>query len=149
MIINAFQNALNTKIKRQWDFIYIAIDLHGTICEGHYENDQSVEIYPYAEDVLRIFTEAAFIKTILYTCTHAHDIEQYLKIFSSKGIHFDYVNENPECPSTNLADFSKKLHYNALIDDKAGFDPADWKLILEWWDIVVKSPAIMQGCKIK
>jgi hypothetical protein len=32
----------------------------------------------------------------LYTCSHPHEIEQYLKLFSDNNIHFKYVNENPE-----------------------------------------------------
>jgi len=50
-----------------------------------------------------------------------------------ENIIFDYVNENPECPSTELADFSRKMYYNFLIDDKSGFDPeTDWEIIYQF-----------------
>jgi hypothetical protein len=42
-------------------------------------------------------------------------------------LQFHYVNHNPECPSDELCDFSKKFYMNILLDDKAGFDATtDW-----------------------
>jgi hypothetical protein len=61
----------------------------------------------------------------LYTCSHPHEIEQYLKLFSDNNIHFKYVNENPEV-ATDLKGYGcydKKPYMNVLFEDKAGFDP--------------------------
>ena len=71
---------------------------------------------------------------ILYTCSHPHEIEQYIQYFKDNGIRFDYINENPEIP-TNLEGYGcydKKPYMNVLFEDKAGFDgDKDWSKVYE------------------
>ena len=52
----------------------------------------------------------------------------YIKVFEENGIHFDYINENPEVDNNELGNFDKKLYFNIGIDDKFGFDAenGDW-----------------------
>ena len=63
-----------------------------------------------------------------------HFFESYTnKSFEENGIHFDYVNENPEI-ATNLegyGNYDKKPYMNVLFEDKAGFDgDTDWDSVL-------------------
>ena len=70
------------------------------------------------------------MKLIMYTCSHPEEIEKYLELFESKGIKFNYVNENPEVSGTEYGDFTGKPYMNVLLEDKAGFDAEeDWKKI--------------------
>ena len=133
MILDALKQAYITKNNRHWDNIYIAVDLHGTICNGLYTNDQKINFYPDAIKTLQLLSSRKEIKLILFTSTHPKDIIRYLNVMLGENIIFDYVNENPECPSTELADFSRKMYYNFLIDDKSGFDPeTDWEIIYQF-----------------
>jgi hypothetical protein len=58
----------------------------------------------------------------LYTCSHPHEIEQYLKLFSDNNIHFKYVNENQSCYRfKGYGCYDKKPYMNVLIEN-------DWSL---------------------
>ena len=48
------------------------------------------------------------------------------------NIHFKYVNENPDIDSSkgNFGYYHQKFYFNALFEDKAGFNP-----ITEWYQI--------------
>lgn len=71
-------------------------------------------------------------KIILWSSSYAEPMNEVVKYLTSRGVRVDYVNENPECPSTEICDFSKKLYFDVLLDDKAGFDPdSDWECIYE------------------
>jgi hypothetical protein len=54
------------------------------------------EFYPLALETLQMISKMSDVVIFLYTCSHPHEIEQYLKLFSDNNIHFKYVNENPE-----------------------------------------------------
>ncbi len=72
------------------------------------------------------------VTLILYTCSHPHEIVEYLKFFEDNEIHFKYVNENLDCPNTAFGCFDKKFYYNIMLEDKAGFDASeDWDEIDE------------------
>jgi hypothetical protein len=132
MIIDAFKRAFELMVIRKWDYIYVAVDMHGTICQGYYKNNQDLAFYPHAKTVLQLLTQSKQIKLILYTCTTIEELQHYLTWFQSNDIHFDFINENPECTNTTIADFSKKPYFSVLLDDKAGFNPDDWKTILDF-----------------
>lgn len=131
------ERAFQTKKDRGWDKIFIAIDFHDTIFKGYYDNSQKVEFYPYSEQVLRYWTSREDIVLIAYTCSHAHIFESVNKWLNTKGINFDYLNENPECPNTELAAFDKKPYFNIGLDDKFGFEPdEDWIKIIRELEII-------------
>jgi len=136
MITDAFIQAYKIMNQRNWDYLYIAVDLHGTICTGLYTNNQNINFYPDAIETLSLLSSRKEVKLILFTSTHQKDIVRYLNIMRMKDINFDYVNENPECPSTDLADFSTKFYFSVLLDDKAGFNPEiDWTLIYDYYQL--------------
>jgi hypothetical protein len=124
-IANAFDKAK----QRDWDKIYIAIDLHGTVIQPDYEKTATL-YYPYAKDCLQYLTNRKDVKLIMYTCSHKDEIDKYISMFNKDGIVFDYINENPDVKDTKMGDFGVKPYFNILFEDKAGFDPSNWKLIL-------------------
>jgi hypothetical protein len=117
--------------KKKWYETYWAIDLHGTIIKPTY-NGTEVEYYHYAKECLQILSKRKDIKLILWTCSHPHEIKEYINTFIKDNIVFSYINENPEIVS-NQGDYGyydDKFYFNILFDDKAGFDPEkDWETI--------------------
>lgn len=122
------QNSFKKVLERNWNKLYIAIDLHETVLKPTYDrNNISTEFYPNAEETLRNLSKLEGIVLIMFTSSSKGDIEKYLSFFEEKRIKFDYVNENPEIPSTDYSDFSSKFYFNILLDDKAGFNgETDW-----------------------
>ena len=121
--------AYKIKVKRQWDKIYIAVDLHDTISQSTYikMEDTKKEFIPDAISTLRYLSCCKDIVLILYTSSYKEYLTEYYRQFKDHNIYFHYLNENPECPSTDIGDFSKKFYFNVLIDDKSGFNPyTDW-----------------------
>ena len=128
--INHYEHMIN----RNWDKTYWVFDIHGTILKPNYEyGNIPKEFYPFAKETLQKISKMEDVVMILYTCSHPHEIEQYIEYFEENDIHFDYINENPEIP-TNLegyGNYDKKPYMNVLFEDKAGFDgDSDWEDVL-------------------
>jgi len=125
--INHYEHMIN----RNWDKTYWVFDIHGTILKPNYEyGNIPKEFYPLAKETLQMISEMKDVVMILYTCSHPHEIEQYIEYFKENNIHFDYINENPEI-TTNLegyGNYDKKPYMNVLFEDKAGFNgDTDWE----------------------
>lgn len=116
------------KKEKNWETIYIAIDLHDTIIKGRYTYmNESPEFYPHAKEVLQFLTKRTDIKLILWTSSHNKPIEDILEWFKSHDIKFDFVNSNLDCQTTDIQNFESKFYFNILIDDKAGWSAdEDW-----------------------
>jgi hypothetical protein len=125
------ERTFRDKKNRNWDRIYICVDLHDVVIEGKFNKfNIGAEFFPGAVDVLRQFSYRKDIVLILWTSSHDDSVAAIMKKMEDNGIEFRYVNVNPECPNTELCDFSKKLYFNILLDDKAGFEgKTDWALI--------------------
>ena len=131
ILINHYEHM----VKRNWDKTYWAFDIHGTILKPNYEyGNIPKEFYPFAKETLQLVSKMEDVVMILYTCSHPHEIEQYIEYFEENDINFDYINENPEIP-TNLegyGNYDKKPYMNVLFEDKAGFDgDNDWYSVLQ------------------
>lgn len=148
MISDAIIRAYQDKYKRNWDTLYFAVDLHGTIIQ-RYTGD-IIKPYDYSEEALELLSSRSDIVLILYTSTSPENLEPFYRWCDSKDITFKYLNENPECPSNKTGDFSKKFYFNVLLDDRAGFDPeTDWSEVirsLSLADIMSSCPNI-KTCK--
>ena len=136
MISDALKRAFEKKEKRGWDKwpkMYIFIDLHDVIIPGTYtHNNANKEFYPYAKCVLQYFTDDSRFCIILWTASHKTAIDEICEWLDYYDIKFDYINENPECHSTELLDVSKKPYFDLLLEDKAGFNAEyDWMNIME------------------
>ena len=127
-IIKSFESAIGKMKSRNWDTIYVFVDLHETLLKPTWDaNRKADEFYPYSVEVMKLLTNLPFIKLVMYTSSTPKDISSYIKLFLLRGIIFDYINDNPEVVSTEYGDYTKKPYMNVLLDDKAGFDPEeDW-----------------------
>jgi hypothetical protein len=128
-IIKTINKAFTSAQDRNWDIIYWAIDLHGTISSSNYSNDDlSINYNKYAKIMLQFLSKNKNFKLMLYTCSYKDNVEKILELFKKDDIVFDYVNKNPEVENTTYGDYTEKPYFNILLDDKAGFEPeADWE----------------------
>lgn len=129
MILNAIKKAFADKLKRGWDTVYFAVDIHDTILIADY-NNTTLNFFPHAKEALQLISQQEDIVCILFTCSHPEEIERYQNFFTENNLKFKYVNENPEVINTRLGCFDKKFYSNVIFDDKAGFDATT-----EWVDI--------------
>ena len=137
-ICDTFKTAFDTLIARNWNHIYVLVDVHGVMMEPNY-GSISTDIYPDCVDPLQILSTDPKIKLIMWTCSNHNHVELYRTVFKALDIHFDYVNENPEVSHKDSSgDYTVKLYANVIMDDKAGFDPhVDWNLLHQY----LRSPA--------
>ncbi len=128
-------NHFEYKEKRGWDKTFWFFDIHGTILKPNYTfGNTPKDFYPYAKECLQFLSTISEVEMIIYTCSHPHEIQEYIKLFSDYGINFKYVNENPEVPTQvdGYGCYDKKPYMNVLFEDKAGFDPeTEWKPVLD------------------
>jgi hypothetical protein len=128
-------NHFEYKEKRNWDKTYWFFDIHGTILKPNYEyGNTPKDFYPYAMETLQYLSKLPDVEMIIYTCSHPHEIEEYIQLFKSFDIDFKFVNENPEIKTqvNGYGCYDKKPYMNVLFEDKAGFDPeTEWKEVLD------------------
>ena len=129
-------NHFEYKVKRGWDKTYWFFDIHGTILKPNYTyGNTPKDFYPHAKETLQYISQLTDVCMVIYTCSHPHEIEQYVKLFESCGIKFKYINENPEIPTdiNGYGCYDKKPYMNVLFEDKAGFDPlTEWEEVLSF-----------------
>lgn len=130
------RNHFEYKVKRGWDKTYWFFDIHGTILKPNYVyGNTPKDFYPYAKETLQFISKLPDVCMAIYTCSHPHEIEQYVKLFEDCEIKFEYINENPEVPTdiNGYGCYDKKPYMNVLFEDKAGFDPlTEWEEVLEF-----------------
>lgn len=130
-ITRALTKALETRDSRGWDHIYVLVDLHSTVVKSNWSDTELPDqYYDYALDTLYLMTLNEGIKLILWTSSWERDYIKYKQSMAGQGVIFDYVNENPEevSNSDGYACFEKKMYFNLILDDKAGFEPEeDWE----------------------
>ena len=132
-ITKSFEGAFKRMKERNWEKIYVLVDIHDTVFEACYHNKEEYKWYPFAKEVLDIMSHAEQISLILWTSTHNSVIEEYLKFFKANGIRFDMVNVNTETQNTSLSCFDEKTYFNVGIDDKFGFDAeTDWEILYDY-----------------
>jgi hypothetical protein len=133
MITKAIQNCLHHTKQKGWEKTYWAFDIHGTLLKPTFQSGVlSTEFYPFAKEAMQLLEKKKDVVKILYTCSYPHEITDYLKFFESHGIHFDYVNDNPDVCAGAYGHYDRKFYFNVLFEDKAGFDPVtDWKEVLQ------------------
>jgi len=128
----AFQNAFERKIEKNWEKIFVLVDIHDTILKACYENEEKYDYFPMAKEALQELSQRPDICLILWSGCYPEKINNYLEQFARDGIIFDYANENPEVSNTTLSCFDDKLYFNVGIDDKFGFEAEkDWTEVIE------------------
>lgn len=133
MITRAIRNALKRKEEKNWEKTYWAFDIHETMILPNWKIAKvPLQLYPHVLEVLHMLSGREDIVLFLYTCSHPPEITVYLDFFKEQGIHFAFVNENPEVINFKYGNYDKKPYFNVLFEDKAGFDPyEDWILVKE------------------
>lgn len=124
-ITNLFIDSLKD-LKVRYNYIYIAIDIHGTIFYPSRNNEEKYNYIGYAKETLQKLSENPNFKLILYSSSYEKNINKYIECFRKDNINIDYIMENPEVTSNEYANFEKKFYYDILLDDKAGFESNDW-----------------------
>ncbi len=130
---NSIKRAFNAAKRKQWDKLYVAIDIHDTFIHGNYlVGDIPKEFISISKEVLQYLSNRKDIILLLYTCSHPTEIIKYLEYFKENKINFKYANENPEVPNNALGCYDTKMYFNLLFEDKSGFDgETDWYIIYE------------------
>lgn len=124
--------------KKEWFETYWFFDLHGVISKPDYRKDvKEIIYYPYVKETLQHITKnRPDIIMILFTSSSLDELKIYTEILEKDGIHFKYINENPEVTDAKGAFgcYDKKPYYNVVFEDKAGFDPlTDWQPFYDYF----------------
>ena len=132
-IIKAFEVAKKRMVAKNWDRVYVLVDVHDTIFKACYEKEERFEYFPMAKETLQLLTQREEFCLILWSSAYHIDIFKYKKKMREDGIMFRYYNENPEVKDTDLAYFGEKLYFNIGLDDKFGFEAeTDWREIYDY-----------------
>ena len=132
-IENSFDRAFARMRRRNWEHIYVLVDIHDTVFEACYHNEEEYKWYPFAKEALQLMSYATNIKLILWTSSYRDIINEYLEYFKANGISFDMVNSNSETTNNELSCFDEKTYFNVGIDDKFGFDAeTDWESVYNY-----------------
>jgi hypothetical protein len=133
-IRKSFDRAFERMHQRNWERIYVLVDIHDTIFEACYHNKEEHKWYPFAKEALELMSYASNISLILWTSSYRDAIESvYGETFRKNHIKFDYININPETKNNDLSCFDEKTYFNVGIDDKFGFDAdTDWKVVYDY-----------------
>lgn len=131
-ILRAIQiNHFDAMEKKGWDKTYWFFDLHATIIKPNYEyGNIPKEFYPHAKEVLQMLSKLDDVCMAIYTCSHPHEVKQYLEYFEENDIKFAFVNRNPEVETQEggYGYYEDKPYMNVLFEDKAGFDAeTEWE----------------------
>lgn len=126
-ITNLFEKAFKVMKARNWEKIYVVVDIHETMVEPTWTIDRSYDYYPFAQKALQLLSKRKDVYLIQWSSSNSENNQEYFKQFTKDGILFDSINCNKEVCSTDYADFDSKLYMNVGLDDKFGFEPKDWK----------------------
>lgn len=138
-IVRSFETAFKRMKEKDWDKIYILVDIHDTVFEATYSKDEYYRWFPYAKEALHLMSINPRISLILWSSSYTDAIEKYIDTFEKSKIHFDMVNVNKETEDNELSCFAQKTYFNVGIDDKFGFDArVDWEMIYHYLDDSMK-----------
>jgi len=142
-IYNLLKKQFQKHIKNHWYESYWAIDMHGVITTPNYQIDApDIEFPDYAKKALQLMTIRKDIRLILFTSSYPDQVAKYLNQLKRYGIKFDYVNENPEIRSfEDFGYYEDKPYYDVFLEDKAGFEMAEWSEILTFLQIDYPRPS--------
>lgn len=114
-----------------YDAIYWALDLHGTCIVSNYNSRSYEWINSHCKDALQYLSEQKETKIIIWSSLHEHEIPFVLDFFREHGINIYAVNQNPLEKNTDTGCFDQKFYMSIIVDDKAGFDPDEWPIVVE------------------
>jgi hypothetical protein len=127
----AIKKAYKTAKIKNWDTIYVMIDVHDTIMDSNYKNCR-MDFFPEAILALQKISKLPEVYLSLYTCCYELDANVYISRLKELDIDIKSVNTTP-IKNTTYGCFDKKPYFSILIDDKAGFDPSEWSYISDYF----------------
>lgn len=130
-IVKVFESAFNQMKVKGWDKIYVLVDIHDTIFKASYHNE-TFEWVGNAKQVLQMMSQRDDIYLILWSGSWNEWLNRYNRKLIDNGIIFDEVCTNSEVQSSDLYCSENKIYFNVGIDDRFGFEPEDWDLIMEF-----------------
>lgn len=132
-ILKAFDRAFERKTEKNWEKIYVLVDVHDTIMKGLYSYEEKYQWYTWSLIALKMLSMRDDICLILWTGSHYDNVNELISILYKKGISIDYVNENPEAEDNDFYCSTSKIYFNVGIDDKFGFEPeTDWEELVKY-----------------
>ena len=150
-LIKTIDREYQHMIDRNWDRIFLFFDLHGTVIKPNFELGKiELDYYPYAKETLLFLNDKTDVDMNIYTCSHEHEIVEYQRLFKEDGIHFKYVNENPDVETNGYGNYDVKPYMNIMFEDKAGFfGETDWKEIYDHFVKIYENKEIYKKFKRK
>lgn len=132
-LVRQLEKSFQTMKKREWNRIYVAVDIHDTVMEPTYSEELSHVYYEDALDTLKLMSNNPEICLILWSSSNKSNCAAYKEMLAFEGIQMDYINSNPEVADKHYADYESKFYINLILDDKAGFYPKeDWPALKEY-----------------
>lgn len=132
-VLRAFIKAFDNKERFGYEKIYVLVDLHGTLIVPVHQN-VPLRFYNHSLVAMKFMSMRDDICLILWTSSHKDKIEEVVHELDKRGIHIDYVNENPEAEDNEWFCGSKKLYFDVGIDDRFGFDAeSDWVELVQYF----------------
>lgn len=126
-MVQQFEKSFKVAHERGWNKIYVGLDIHETVMEPTWSKDLSTKFYDNSLETLKLMSDDENVCIILWSSSLDESNEFYKNILAENGVNVNYVMHNPECPSTDYANFDKKMYFNVGLDDKFGFIPnEDW-----------------------
>jgi len=127
------KRTFKTARERNWDKVFVFIDLHDTICPASYESGKNhSEFYPMAKEALQHLSDRKDVCLVLWTCSFEKELNPTMEWFKENNINFEHINLNPEVKNTRFGNFKQKQYMNIIFDDKAGFEgDVDWPKVLK------------------
>ena len=97
-IAKAFEVAFKRKIEKNWEKIYVVVDIHDTILRACYENEETYDYYPYSREALQLMTNREDICLILWSGCYDEkmiksDAPKQMYADFPAGIHSMYIGE--------------------------------------------------------
>ena len=130
MIADAIKQAFLRAEEEAWWKLYVAVDVHGVIFPSTFKRGDQRKFYPWAKETLKYLSSREDVVLFLWSCSWPEELKELQEFFKKNDISFDYYEENPEVANTTYGFYEKKPYYNLLLDDKAGFTPPDWGVVL-------------------
>lgn len=145
-LVKTIKTQFEKMVEREWDTLYIFVDVHETIVPPTYSVQMSTEFYPKALKTLQLMSSHKNIKLILWSSSLPATNLDYQKMFKEKGVNFEAINGNPFEASTPYADFDSKPYMSLILDDKAGFLQSDWESLHDYM-VMLEALQILDGVR--
>ena len=122
---------------KKWYETYWVFDIHDTILRSNHDLNKKLkdeDFYPYAKETLQLLTSMPHVRLIMWTSSYPHEIADIIRLFKENSISFNFFSENPDISSNkgNFGYYEDKFYFNVMFENKAGFDPGEWREIYDY-----------------